>query len=293
MKTIIFLLIFNIYAVYSATPVIKIYDLKGNPSQYNIADISSLNFLTSNQSYSISIFQINSKEKKEFDIRTIDSITFTNNQIMNIFQTNNSSTFKIDEIDSVIFVLNICNIIQEGNQIWMCKNLDVECYRNGDTIPQIKDNKEWLSIQKGAWCYFNNDSVLGEIYGKIYNWYAVNDPRGLAPIGWHIPSQKEYYDLCKPFGNLDTAGAHLKEIGTSHWISPNDGATNLSGMSMLPGGYRSYGGEFFEIGFKGIWWTSDMNGVNADYILLCNNNKIIDFRYGIWWAGASVRCIKD
>jgi uncharacterized protein (TIGR02145 family) len=79
-----------------------------------------------------------------------------------------------------------------GTQVWMTKNLDVDRYRNGDIIPEVKDSIAWANLKTGAWCYYNNDPELGKIYGKLYNWYAVNDPRGLAPAGYHIPTDAEW-----------------------------------------------------------------------------------------------------
>jgi uncharacterized protein (TIGR02145 family) len=183
--------------------------------------------------------------------------------------------------------------IKIGNQIWMKKNLDVAYYRNGDEIRQIEDNTEWVNANYGAWSYYNNDPALGAIYGKIYNWFAINDPRGLAPEGWHVASTEDYIELVKSLKDPDNGALEIKEKGTSHWLPPNTGATNSSGMTMLPGGYRSYYGKFYEIGLKGVWWTSNMNEPNADYILIRNDTSYIDFRYGVGWAGASVRCVKD
>jgi uncharacterized protein (TIGR02145 family) len=123
-----------------------------------------------------------------------------------------------------------------GTQQWTDKNLDVLTYRNGDLIPQVKDSTAWAALTTGAWCYFNNDpSGYGAIYGKIYNWYAVNDPRGLAPLGWHIATSDEFETLRNALGGSAVAGGKLKTAGTGRWISPNTGATNESGFSALPG----------------------------------------------------------
>ena len=100
------------------------------------------------------------------------------------------------------------------NQVWMLKNLDVSTYRNGDPIPQVTDPTTWVGLTTGAWCYYNNDPANGAIYGKLYNWYAVNDPRGLAPTGWHVPSDAEWTELStcldaiSPTGNV---GGKMKE----------------------------------------------------------------------------------
>ena len=122
-----------------------------------------------------------------------------------------------------------------GAQTWSAKNLDITTYRNGDTIPQVTDPEQWGALTTGAWCYYNNDSTNNAIYGKLYNWYAVIDSRGLAPLGWHVPSDKEWYTLIDYLGGVDIAGGKMKSV-SSLWISPNTGATNSSGFSALPGG---------------------------------------------------------
>src|SRR5262249_47959916 len=133
--------------------------------------------------------------------------------------------------------------------------------RNGDKIPQVKGKAAWESLTTGAWCWYNNDSATGAVYGKLYNWYAVNDPRGLAPAGWHVPSDAEWDTLATHLGS--NAGGKLKdtgtiEAGTGLWHAPNTGATNKTGFTGLPGGYRpNYGtGTFYYIGSYGYWWSS-------------------------------------
>ena len=152
------------------------------------------------------------------------------------------------------------------NQFWTTQNLNVGRYRNGDLIPEITDAAQWSSLTTGAWCWYNNDSInYGSVYGKLYNWYAVNDPRGLAPSGWHVPSDYEWKKLVKCIDpNADTlgyiesatAGGAMKEVGVIHWLSPNFGATNNSGFMGLPGGLRFRGGYFDYVGNIGLWWTS-------------------------------------
>jgi len=117
----------------------------------------------------------------------------------------------------------------------MCKNLDVDHYRNGDPIPEVQDSAQWVNLKTGAWCYYNNSDSLGKIYGKFYNWYAVNDPRRLAPIGYHVPSDAEWTVLSTFLGGNKGSGGKMKETDTTHWSSPNKGATNSSGFTALPG----------------------------------------------------------
>jgi uncharacterized protein (TIGR02145 family) len=179
-----------------------------------------------------------------------------------------------------------------GTQQWMRKNLDVVTYKDGTIIPQVTDAAAWGALTTGAWCYYNNDPANGDVYGKLYNWYAVSDPRGLAPQGWHIPTVAEWNTLQAKLGNDTNVGAKMKTPGTTRWSSTNTATTNESGFSGLPGGSMSTafccrldGGSF--------WSATDAGGTNATYRFLWNNwnglgtgdvNKNIGF---------SVRCIRD
>lgn len=134
------------------------------------------------------------------------------------------------------------------DQVWMTKNLDVDKYRNGDAIPQVTSSSEWESLGTGAWCWYNNDSAnYAATYGKLYNWYAVNDPRGLAPAGWHMPSDLEWSTLATCLGGDGVAGGKMKGTGTAFWQEPNAGAINSSGFTELPGGYRKGVGSSFTL----------------------------------------------
>jgi uncharacterized protein (TIGR02145 family) len=187
-----------------------------------------------------------------------------------------------------------------GSQVWMTKNLDVSYFRNGEPIPQAKTSDEWKKAGengKPAWCYYNNDSANGAIYGKLYNWYAVSDPRGLTPKGWRVPSFAEWSRLSEYLGGQFVAGGKMKSI--TGWNAPNTGATNSSGFSGLPGGYRYYEGTFKEIGLWGFWWSSTENRrkYNAWYCTLQNSNgycfQLCDFMQIGMQLGFSVRCIRD
>lgn len=139
-----------------------------------------------------------------------------------------------------------------GNQVWMSENLNVDKFRNGDPIPQAKTDEEWQEAginQQPAWCYYDNDPANGEKYGKLYNWYAVNDPRGLAPKGWKIPSDEEWSRLTDFLGGERVAGTKMKY--TDFWADyegKSGNGTNESGFSGLPGGYRNSIGTFDYIG---------------------------------------------
>lgn len=183
--------------------------------------------------------------------------------------------------------------VKIGNQTWMVKNLDVSHYRNGDSIPEVKDPSAWASLTTGAWCYFKNDPANGKVYSKLYNWYAVNDPRGLAPEGWHIPSDAEWTTLSTALGVDSVAGGKLKEAGNLHWTGSNSGADNSSGFTGLPGGNR-LSEEFYNISNYGYWWSSsesDTTHAWCRYLTYFTKNLKRDYSHKRY--GYSVRCIKD
>jgi len=185
------------------------------------------------------------------------------------------------------------------DQTWMVKNLDVDHYRNGDPIPQVTDPIEWQNLTTGAWCYYNHDPANGLVYGKLYNWYAVHDPRGLAPEGWHVPSHEEWTILADCLGGVNVAGGKMKETGFAHWSAPNTGATNSSGFTALPGGLKLPAGDFFDvINTSGHWWSSTEADVTADDIdawarNIDHNGAYIGDANQIKRCGFSVRCLKD
>jgi len=176
-----------------------------------------------------------------------------------------------------------------GNQVWTTKNLDVAKYRNGDSISEEKDNTAWAKLTTGAWCYYENNTANGTKYGKLYNWYAVNDPRGLAPNGYHIPTDADWTKLTDNLG--DEAGTKMKS--TSGWKN-NGNETNSSGFAGLPGGcsFRIWG--FNGISSDGLWWSSSESNTNDAW-----NRHLSDYDGNVYGeasnkqAGFSVRCIKD
>ncbi|WP_291121524.1 fibrobacter succinogenes major paralogous domain-containing protein [Flavobacterium sp. UBA6026] len=182
-----------------------------------------------------------------------------------------------------------------GSQIWMKKNLDVDKYRNGDLISQVQDALAWANLTTGAWCYYSNDVARGAIYGKLYNWYAVNDSRGLVPTGYHIPTDSDWSTLIiTNSGGVGTAGGILKEAGTTHWDMPNTDATNSSGFTGLPGGQRDFGGNFNNVGVGSFWWSStEIDAKNALTISLYYGDGTVRIMGPNKVYGFSVRCIKD
>lgn len=180
------------------------------------------------------------------------------------------------------------------SQRWMLKNLDISTYRNGDPIPYVPDPTAWASLTSGAWCYYNNDPSSNATYGKLYNWYAVNDPRGLAPYDRHIPTDAEWATLSTCLGGYAIAGGKMKEAGTAHWASPNTAATNSSGFTALPGGYRNTDGTFAGVGTNGRWWSASEDTEELSwYRSLFYSNNDIYRSLGNKHIGLSVRCIRD
>ena len=198
--------------------------------------------------------------------------------------------------------------VKIGNQIWMAKNLNVDHFRNGDPIPEAKTDEEWIDAGKNgqpAWCYYENDPAYGKLYGKLYNWYAVDDSRGLAPEGWHVASLSDWLELEEYVGlgsdniigyTMISGKEMLKEEGTEHWASPNEGATNESKFSALPGGYRSTlkNTHFSSMDSVAVFWTASKSDSEQAWY----RAFVYDFP-GIYRGSApmkegfSVRCVKD
>ena len=179
-----------------------------------------------------------------------------------------------------------------GTQTWMSENLNVEHYRNGAIIPQVQDKNEWSNLNTGAWCYYENDSIKGKTFGKIYNWYAVNDSRGLAPEGWHTASDTEWTKLISYLGDYLVAGGKLKD--ERFWETPNTGATNESGISVLPSGLRYDSGDFNFIGVFAYFWSCSESDNETSWVRLLSYKNTVVFRLNSYKRdGLSVRCIKD
>ena len=205
---------------------------------------------------------------------------------------------------------NNYKIVKIGNQWWMAENLKVTHYQNGDTIPNVIGKSEWCSITTGAYCTYDNVDSNLNIYGNLYNWYVIIDNRNIAPVGWHIPSDSEWKELEIYLGmsheDVDSIyfrgedeGGKMKEVGIIHWYSPNIGATNESGFSALPGGFRNAIGQrfseggFYYLGYAGYWWSSTEDSIYAWNRMLNSNNSDIFRSHNGKQTGFSVRCVKD
>ncbi len=201
------------------------------------------------------------------------------------------STTSISDVDG-----NSYNYVTIGTQVWMLENLRTTKYRNGDPIPNVADSHLWVNINSAAYCNYNNDINNVAIYGRLYNWFAINDSRNIAPEGWHVASDAEWQILVDYLDGNKMAGFKLKESGLSHWKTPNF-SNNESGFTALPSGTRDgYYGTYLNIGFYGFWWTStpylDLMQW-ANYRCMINEERNVYRQRIMNTAGHSVRCIRD
>jgi uncharacterized protein (TIGR02145 family) len=180
-----------------------------------------------------------------------------------------------------------------GTKIWMAENLKTTKFNDGEVIPIVSENDIWTKLQTPAVSWYNNDpDAYRKTYGALYNWYTINTGK-VCPSGWHVATEEEWSSLFFLDGS-GSVGGKLKEAGTSHWKSPNTDATNETGFTGLPGGYRSIEGVFNYIGISGYWWSS--TSFNDTYGLFYN----LRFKYGVLYksksekyCGFSVRCVKN
>jgi uncharacterized protein (TIGR02145 family) len=189
---------------------------------------------------------------------------------------------------------NVYQTVRIGSQVWMKENLKVSKYRNGDPIPTGLSNTAWSSTSSGAFAIYNNDLANNTNYGKLYNWYAVADSRGLCPAGWHIFTDTELTELISFLGGNTEAGGKMKDI-SNLWNLPNVGATNESGFSALPNGSRFNNGTYNDIkAFLSMWSSSSYSATGAGYFVLGSSYSIINRDIsGTKTFGFSVRCLKD
>ena len=215
-------------------------------------------------------------------------VSFTTSAVPFICGTNT-----VSDVDN-----NTYNTVQIGTQCWTKNNLKVSKYRNGDNIATGLSNSAWQNTTSGAYAIYNNAPVNDGLYGKLYNHYAVTDSRGLCPTGWHVPSDGEWTTLVNHLGGSSVAGGSLKSTAMQPtlggWNPPNTGATNSSGFTALPGGYRYYSGDFLAMSSFGYWWSSSvLSGSDAWNRYLGYNTSYVT-RYDYYRTdGFSVRCCRD
>ncbi|MCP4125500.1 MAG: hypothetical protein GY753_00375, partial [Gammaproteobacteria bacterium] len=163
----------------------------------------------------------------------------------------------------------------------------------------VTDTTEWANLSTGAFCWYDNDNQYEIPYGKLYNWHAVDDSRNLCPVGWHVPTDDEWTVLVGYLGVDSIAGGKMKstgtiQAGTGLWNEPNGGATNESGFSGLPGGYRTSNGNFNSLGNGGFWWSATESDASSAWNrLLYYNSAFVARLNGLKAYGLSCRCVRD
>ncbi len=188
---------------------------------------------------------------------------------------------------------NIYKTVTIGAQVWMAENLKTTKYNDGNPVPLVKDEKEWVDLTTPAFCWYDHNIANKGTYGALYNWYTVKTNK-LCPNGWHVPTNPEWTTLINYLGGKSIAGGKLKEMGTTHWKSPNTGATNETGFNAIPSGFGCSDGTFMNIGYHGYWWSSTVQG--GDYAFdhaLNYNDTSENVDSNAEQIGLSVRCLKD
>jgi len=214
---------------------------------------------------------------------------------------NPSTLTTVTDIDG-----NVYQTVKIGNQLWMAENLKVTHYRNNNAIPNVTDSLAWSNLSTGAYCNSDNNETNVATYGRLYNWFAVNDSRNIAPAGWHVPSDSEwkqlemYLGMSQEEADQDTyrgteKGGKLKEAGTSHWYDPNEGATNESGFTALPAGARESNGTFKNYGGLLAFFWSSTEGSDSDawFRYLPYDGSEVGRVSSDKKAGCSIRCVKN
>jgi uncharacterized protein (TIGR02145 family) len=219
--------------------------------------------------------------------------------VFHFFSCSEKSTEPKDEDTVTDIDGNVYKTVKIGDQWWMAENLKVRHYRNGDEIPNVTVDTTWFNTTAGAYCNLYHDTAYADTFGSLYNWYAVNDIRNIAPVDWHVPSYEDYQILEDYLGGKDIAGGKMKATGTIEggdglWYNPNTGASNSSGFSALPGGDRSSGGSFQSIGYAACFWTSTEGSDNFAWLRFLRHDDSTFYHLSYFrHFGNSVRCVRD
>ena len=207
----------------------------------------------------------------------------------------NTNAATVKDIDG-----NVYNVVTIGTQVWMTENLKTTRYNDGTEIPLVTEQAAWYHLNAPGYCWYNNDEHANrDVYGALYNWYALNTGK-LCPPGWHVPSDEEWAVLTAYLGGKAIAGGKMKTAGTRHWSGPNAGATNASGFTGLPAGFRGQrgfvpGGESgFIPGSITIFWSSTAFDAGTAWTRYLQSDTIVAGRNdGGMYHGFSIRCLKD
>jgi len=187
---------------------------------------------------------------------------------------------------------NIYHTVTIGHVVWMVENLRTTRLKNGTAIPLVTDSFAWISLKSPGYCWYdNNQALYRETYGALYNWYAVNSGK-ICPKGWHVPTENDWYSIACYIAEEDLIGGKLKEKGTAHWISPNEGATNEFGFTVLPGGFR--GSAFEGLGLCTFLWSAVENDAMKSYCtgFTFNSSKLYTAEIAKS-TGVYIRCVMD
>ncbi len=201
--------------------------------------------------------------------------------------TTNSPGVTVTDYDG-----NIYNVVIIGTQTWMASNLKTTHLNDGTAIPNVTADNSWNILTTPGYAWYNNDAATYADYGILYNFSTVNTGL-LCPTGWHVPTQTEWNTLMSQLGGFLVAGGKLKETGTTHWLSPNTGATNETGFTALPGGSRGYIGPFSGVGQSGTWWSSSIISVDATSVTIGTGTGELMIGLSMTGTGQSVRCIQQ
>jgi uncharacterized protein (TIGR02145 family) len=190
---------------------------------------------------------------------------------------------------------NTYNTVSIGNQVWLTENLKTTKFNNQDPIPLITDNTLWSTQTEAAYCSYQNDNLLANEYGNLYNWHVLNDIRNVCPSGYHVPSILDWEALIDFLGGAAVAGGKLKEAGLAHWIDPNTGATNSSGFTLLPSGWRAHNNGFYEnLTYMAYQWSStSIDALNASIMLVGFDSESCLTSESHKLTGLPIRCLKE
>ncbi len=219
----------------------------------------------------------------------VSLIFFTFTCSDNPAESEKTETITVTDIDG-----NVYQTVKIGDQLWIAENLKVIHYNNGNAIPNVTENSTWPGLTTGAYCNYDNDTTNVSTYGRLYNWHAVSDSRNIAPTGWHVPTDAEWQTLVDYLGGDSVAGGKMKEAGTEHWNSPNNGPTKSSGFLALPGGYRDYHGTFDNVGYHAYYWSSTESSSSTAWRRTLSNVSSYISNYNDYKQGGfSIRLVRD
>ncbi len=276
-----------------------VVNCEGQPVDLGYVKMNGRIFILDNGTFSIQTCQMGTYSIRSYDISNSDSVNVSNLIDVQVgisgvdagmIATCSTMFGSVSDIDG-----NLYSTVLIGDQWWMAENLKTIHFADGTLIPNITESLTWSQLSSPAWCNYNNSILYGSIYGKLYNWFTVADPRNVCPDGWHVPSDTEWTLLTDYLGGFSTAGGKMKAI--TGWNAPNTGANNESLFTGLPGGYIQVIGNFstfLHIVYSGMWWSnSEFSLSEAWYRNLVFNYDVAAYNNTNKKNGFSVRCIKD